>query len=115
MQKKSKSKVGAHLKSQVDDLVKFRQLKPKRIVGGEDDDYETDLNRATGLDSDESSSSMRLDRIVPLTGYSDPVYVEALVINHQFDILLGKSPIYVHLDRNFDCEPNPEYASEFDY
>lgn len=32
----------------------------------------------------------KLSRVVQLTGFSDPVYAEAIVNVHQYDILLGK-------------------------
>jgi coatomer subunit beta len=85
-QEEKKSKPGM-MCIQADDALKFRQLKTKRIVGSAEDDYEMDLTRATGFE--ESGFSTRLDRIVPLTGYSDPVYVEAFVVVNQYDIHLG--------------------------
>lgn len=48
-----------------------------------------DLNRATGLDAPASDSGSKLRHIVPLTGYSDPVYVEAYINVHQYDIVMG--------------------------
>lgn len=32
----------------------------------------------------------KLSRIVQLTGFSDPVYAEAVVNVHQYDILMGR-------------------------
>lgn len=69
------------------ELLSFRQL------GGaaQDDelDLEDDLNRATGVSSTTRDDFIsKLQRVVQLTGFSDPVYAEAYVDVHQFDILL---------------------------
>ncbi|KAL2267082.1 hypothetical protein VTJ83DRAFT_4359 [Remersonia thermophila] len=73
---------------QVDDVVSIRQLSKKNAVGGVDD-IEVDLERATGGDSGASEDlSSKLSRVVQLTGFSDPVYAEAYVKVHQFDIIL---------------------------
>lgn len=75
---------------QPDDLVSFRQF-AKKNAGDAADEYETALTKATGsLDSEESLSS-KLSRVVQLTGFSDPVYAEAYVNVHQFDINMGRS------------------------
>ncbi|WFC98855.1 coatomer subunit beta [Malassezia yamatoensis] len=66
----------------------FRQLGPS---GGADEeiDYETELSRATGMvKSTKEDFIGKLQRVVQLTGFSDPVYAEAYVDVHQFDILL---------------------------
>jgi coatomer subunit beta len=71
---------------QVDDLVSIRQLKPKGDTGG--DEAEVDLEKATGGDATAEELSSKLSRVVQLTGFSDPVYAEAYVQVHQFDIIL---------------------------
>jgi coatomer subunit beta len=48
-----------------------------------------DLIRATGSGAEQDVYVSRLERIFPLTGYSDPIYAEAYITIHQFDILLG--------------------------
>ena len=73
---------------QVDDCLSFRLLKGKKAGAVGDDAYEMDLNRAKGMDGHDSVLENKLSHIVPLSGYSDPVYVEAYVNVHQFDILL---------------------------
>lgn len=73
------------IRSQADDVVPFRLL--KRDEAGEKDDG--DFKKAT-KGEEEDVYVNKLDRIFPLTGYSDAVYVEAYIIVHQFDILLGK-------------------------
>jgi len=73
---------------QVDDVVSIRQLS-KKNVGDGGDSIELDLERATGGDSGATEDlSGKLSRVVQLTGFSDPVYVEAYVKVHQFDIVL---------------------------
>jgi coatomer subunit beta len=49
-----------------------------------------DLTRATGVAEKGVDFASKLSRIVQLTGFSDPVYAEAYVNVHQYDILMGK-------------------------
>jgi coatomer subunit beta len=73
---------------QVDDVVSIRQLSKKNAVDGADA-IELDLERAAGGDSSaDDDLSGKLSRVVQLTGFSDPVYAEAYVKVHQFDIIL---------------------------
>ena len=72
---------------QVDDVVGIRQLS-KKSAGDGTDDFEIDLEKATGGDSATDDLSSKLSRVVQLTGFSDPVYAEAYVKVHQFDIVL---------------------------
>jgi len=72
---------------QVDDIVSIRQL-AKKTAGDSADEIELDLERATGGDSTFEDLSSKLSRVVQLTGFSDPVYAEAYVKVHQFDIVL---------------------------
>ena len=72
---------------QVDDVVSIRQL-AKRTAGDGSDEIELDLEKATGGDSAVEDLSSKLSRVVQLTGFSDPVYAEAYVKVHQFDIVL---------------------------
>jgi len=81
MKEKAKSAI------QVDDVVSIRQLSKKTTVEGADE-FEADLDRATGGDSATEDLSSKLSRVVQLTGFSDPVYAEAYVKVHQFDIVL---------------------------
>ncbi|GJN87097.1 hypothetical protein Rhopal_000042-T1 [Rhodotorula paludigena] len=74
---------------QADDLIQFRQLAKKSAGGADADEYELDLTKATGageLVKDDFVS--KLQRVVQLTGFSDPVYAEAYVHVQGFDILL---------------------------
>jgi len=72
---------------QADDLIPFRQLS-KKTVGGDADDYEYDVVRATGAGIVQDDFVSKLSRITQLTGFSDPVYAEAVVTVQQFDIVL---------------------------
>ena len=67
----------------------MRLLKRKQDLSGLPDQDVADILRATGAVEDEDGYVSRLDRIYPLTGYSDPIYAEAFITIHQFDILLG--------------------------
>jgi coatomer subunit beta len=73
---------------QVDDVVAIRQLSKKNAGDGADA-VELDLERAMGGDTSAAEDlSSKLSRVVQLTGFSDPVYAEAYVKVHQFDIVL---------------------------
>ncbi|KAG5952098.1 hypothetical protein E4U53_001619 [Claviceps sorghi] len=72
---------------QVDDVVQIRQLS-KRSNSDGIDGMEMDLERATGGEATTEDLSSKLSRVVQLTGFSDPVYAEAYVKVHQFDIVL---------------------------
>lgn len=72
---------------QVDDVVQIRQLSKKNSGEGADE-IELDLERATGGEATAEDLTSKLSRVVQLTGFSDPVYAEAYVKVHQFDIVL---------------------------
>lgn len=72
---------------QVDDVVSIRQL-TKKAAGDGSDELDLDLEKATGGDIGAEDLSSKLSRVVQLTGFSDPVYAEAYVKVHQFDIVL---------------------------
>lgn len=71
---------------QADDLISFRQFNKRQ--GGDADEYEADLTKATGSLETKEDFLSKLSRVVQLTGFSDPVYAEAYVNVNQFDILL---------------------------
>lgn len=68
---------------QVDEVMQFRQFATLESSSAADED----LTAATGVKVEEDLSS-RLKKIVQLTGFSDPVYAEAYVKVHQFDVVL---------------------------
>lgn len=75
--------------SQADELIQFRQLRSQAIQGGIEIDLmdADDISRAVGADSSDGHSS-KLHHVHQLTGYSDPVYAEATVTVHDYDIIL---------------------------
>ena len=77
---------------QVDDAIQFLQLtRSSDLSGGTGDVFEQSLSAAvagkTGIGSDVSIPSA-LSKVTQLTGFSDPVYAEALVHVNQYDIVL---------------------------
>ncbi|KAI6018718.1 coatomer beta C-terminal region-domain-containing protein, partial [Pisolithus microcarpus] len=71
---------------QVDDFLTFCQLSKKSV--DEAVDYLEDLGKATGIGEVFEDFISNLSRISQLTGISDPIYAEAYVKMHGFDILL---------------------------
>lgn len=76
--------------TQPDELIDFVQLKSRKGMSQIEieDSVATDLQRATGMLEDSSKDKPRLNRVMQLTGMSDPVYAEAYVTVHQYDVLL---------------------------
>lgn len=72
--------------AQVDDVLSIRQFSKK--MEDHTNVIELDLQRATGGDRATEDLSSKLSKLVQLTGFSDPVYAEAYVKVHQFDIVL---------------------------
>ncbi|GAA5976953.1 hypothetical protein JCM10908_005690 [Rhodotorula pacifica] len=91
---------------QADDLIQFRQL-AKKTAGADTDEYELDLTKATGVqDAAKDDFVSKLQRVVQLTGFSDPVYAEAYVHVQGFDILLDVLIVNQTNDtlQNLTCE-----------
>jgi len=91
--KESESKSSAAAPSaQPDDLIHFRQLRSMAVQGGGDVDLDdgSDLARATGYYNKDAGSllSTELNHVYQLSGFADPVYAEALVTVHDYDIVL---------------------------
>jgi coatomer subunit beta len=73
--------------SQPDNLLNITQLKGKKFDAFEFE--EEDITKATSnVAYSSNASGNKLSRVTQLTGFSDPVYAEAMVTVHQFDILL---------------------------
>ncbi|ETV91929.1 hypothetical protein H310_13716 [Aphanomyces invadans] len=72
---------------EVDDLISFRQLRGKKALGSTDIDIDdgADLSRATDGPNEYSG---KLRAVHQLTGFADPVYAEAYVTVHAYDIVL---------------------------
>ena len=64
--------------SQADDLIQFRQLRSAAVQGGIELDLmdADDISRAVGSEGSGASNAMK--HVYQLTGYSDPVYAEAV-------------------------------------
>mmetsp|Transcript_13203 Transcript_13203/g.19699 ORF Transcript_13203/g.19699 Transcript_13203/m.19699 type:complete len:975 (-) Transcript_13203:412-3336(-) len=76
-------------KTQPDDMIHFRQLRSLAVQGGDLDlDDGNDLARATGYVDGGSLLSNELSHVYQLSGFADPVYAEAAVTVHDYDIRL---------------------------
>ncbi|KAJ0394141.1 hypothetical protein ATCC90586_011434 [Pythium insidiosum] len=76
--------------TQADDLISFRQLRGKKALGSTDIDIDdgADINRALGQHDGQNEYSGKLRHVHQLTGFADPVYAEAYVTVHDYDIVL---------------------------
>ncbi|RAL50437.1 hypothetical protein DM860_016904 [Cuscuta australis] len=81
--------------SQPDDLIDFYHLKSRKGMTQLEleDQVQDDLKRATGEFVKDENDANKLNRILQLTGFSDPVYVEAYVTVHHYDIVLDVTVI----------------------
>ncbi|CAI5702853.1 unnamed protein product [Peronospora effusa] len=80
------------LVTHADDLINFRQLRGKKALGSTDIDIDdgADINRALGQQGDGSNNeyASAMCHVHQLTGFADPVYAEATVTVHEYDIVL---------------------------
>ncbi|KAG2721013.1 hypothetical protein I3843_02G049100 [Carya illinoinensis] len=76
--------------AQPDDLIDFYHLKSRKGMSQLEleDAVQDDLKRATGEFVKDGDDANKLSRILQLTGFSDPVYAEAYVTVHHYDIVL---------------------------
>ncbi|GAV77879.1 Adaptin_N domain-containing protein/Coatamer_beta_C domain-containing protein [Cephalotus follicularis] len=81
--------------AQPDDLIDFYHLKSRKGMSQLEleDEVQDDLKRATGEFIKEGDDANKLNRILQLTGFSDPVYAEAYVTVHHYDIVLDVTVI----------------------
>ncbi|KAL0302883.1 UNVERIFIED_CONTAM: Coatomer subunit beta-1 [Sesamum radiatum] len=81
--------------SQPDDLIDFYHLKSRKGMSQLEleDEVQDDLKRATGEFVKDADDANKLNRIIQLTGFSDPVYAEAYVTVHHYDIVLDVTVI----------------------
>ncbi|XXG64430.1 hypothetical protein AAC387_Pa05g2386 [Persea americana] len=81
--------------AQPDDLIDFYHLKSRKGMSQLEleDEVQDDLKRATGEFTKDGDDTNKLNRILQLTGFSDPVYAEAYVTVHHYDIVLDVSVI----------------------
>jgi coatomer subunit beta len=77
------------VQAQADDLISIRQLRGTKVLGSTEIDIDdgTDLGRALGTDG-EKDFTERLNHVHQLSGFADPVYAEAYVTVHDYDIVL---------------------------
>ena len=73
--------------SQPDEIIDFRHLKSKTAAVLPSDTQDDEIAYATGL-SEKDAMKTGLAKVVQLTGFSDPIYAEAYVTSHQYDIVL---------------------------
>ncbi|KAH7521520.1 hypothetical protein FEM48_Zijuj07G0042300 [Ziziphus jujuba var. spinosa] len=81
--------------AQPDDLIDFYHLKSRKGMSQLEleDEVQDDLKRATGEFTKDADDANKLNRILQLTGLSDPVYAEAYVTVHHYDIVLDVTVI----------------------
>lgn len=81
--------------AQPDDLIDFYHLKSRKGMSQLEleDEVHDDLKRATGEFIKDGDDANKLNRILQLTGFSDPVYAEAYVTVHHYDIVLDVTVI----------------------
>ncbi|KAB1996166.1 hypothetical protein ES319_D13G212900v1 [Gossypium barbadense] len=81
--------------AQPDDLIDFYHLKSRKGMSQLEleDEVQDDLKRATGEFVKDADDANKLNRILQLTGLSDPVYAEAYVTVHHYDIVLDVTVI----------------------
>ncbi|XP_059641322.1 coatomer subunit beta-1-like [Cornus florida] len=88
-------KAKANISAQPDDLIDFYHLKSRKGISQIEleDEVQDDLKRATGEFMKDGDEANKLNRILQLTGFSDPVYAEAYVTVHHYDIVLDVTVI----------------------
>lgn len=73
----------------VEEVIDFRLLRSRRAVTSGDTDVDVDELALTSATTGSSNSQgFQLSRVTQLTGMSDPVYAEAHITVHQYDIIL---------------------------
>ncbi|CEP62032.1 coatomer subunit beta LALA0_S04e06194g [Lachancea lanzarotensis] len=76
----------------IDKAISFRQFAANDIHCTPIDTINEDLEKAISGDALRVNASnsvlSKLRKVVPLTGFSDPVYAEAYITNHQFDVVI---------------------------
>ncbi|XAR63849.1 hypothetical protein NMG60_11023969 [Bertholletia excelsa] len=96
LQETEEIKAKAHIShAQPDDLIDFYHLKSRKGMSQLEleDEVQDDLKHATGEFVKDNDDSNKLNRILQLTGFSDPVYAEAYVTVNHYDIVLDVTVI----------------------
>jgi len=75
--------------AECDDIIDFHHLKSRKDMSQLEleDSIARDVAKATGF-GEGAQQSMKHNRVLQLTGFSDPIYAEAYVIVNQYDIVL---------------------------
>lgn len=84
-------KKNAKITIQPDDPLRFGQLMSASDFSEKEDVFDLTLKQAIGVinkKEEDFTLSSKLNKVTQLTGFSDPVYAEAYVHVHQFDIVL---------------------------
>ena len=82
----AESKTKKTARVQADDLISFRHLRARR--GGPEDDVDVDVDLAKATNNTRTGGGTNLSRVVSLTGFSDPIYAEANIQSHDYDLLM---------------------------
>ena len=84
----AREQAGSDTVVQPDDVLVVRQLVGGRAAGELEMDVVEDISQVTGTASDEQEVGLarQLERMMQLTGFSDPIYAEAFLDVHQYDI-----------------------------
>mmetsp|Transcript_19640 Transcript_19640/g.74319 ORF Transcript_19640/g.74319 Transcript_19640/m.74319 type:complete len:771 (-) Transcript_19640:11-2323(-) len=72
---------------EADELIHFRQLRPPAAAADLDMIDGDDMSKATGADANADGAS-KLSRVYQLSSIADPIYAEAQVTVHDYDIIL---------------------------
>eukprot|EP00173_Palmaria_palmata_P004927 Plantae.Rhodophyta-Palmaria_palmata.ctg7742.p1 GENE.Plantae.Rhodophyta-Palmaria_palmata.ctg7742~~Plantae.Rhodophyta-Palmaria_palmata.ctg7742.p1 ORF type:complete len:392 (-),score=93.20 Plantae.Rhodophyta-Palmaria_palmata.ctg7742:322-1449(-) len=73
----------------VDELIDFRLLRSRRATALADGDVDVDELALTSATTGSGAlGGFQLSRVTQLTGMSDPVYAEAHITSHQYDIII---------------------------
>lgn len=93
---------------EADDLIAFRLLTASKAGGSgalaDSEEMDSDVRKATGANEVDKFDN-QLSRITQLTGFSDPLYAEATVIVHRYDIVLGTEKKHNHSAVVALCSP----------
>eukprot|EP00921_Rhytidocystis_pertsovi_P004053 GHVQ01006993.1.p1 GENE.GHVQ01006993.1~~GHVQ01006993.1.p1 ORF type:complete len:1006 (-),score=118.11 GHVQ01006993.1:766-3783(-) len=82
------------VRNEPDDAIVFRQLRERRggvsdVLQDEDLDVQNAVGRGSVDDNDDAALfQLRLQKVQPMTGLADPVYVEAFLQVYQFDLVV---------------------------
>jgi len=76
-----------------EELIDFGILRARRLASGSGEETVDEMDLARGAGETSMKKTFDLARVVQLTGMSDPVYAEAHLTVHQYDIILDVTVI----------------------